>query len=273
MKHFSALAALALGATAALGEAPGSPSAQAPRGSASPVPPSRLAEWTARTGGMVEQVPNGKSILIVDARRDKALGFAPLAKTAQAMLHLPFEVKEVECRAVSSPYAAAAPFRDEMHPAVMFVFDAAGLPTLSIYPEDAIGCLNVHALADGDGAAVRQRLLREFWRLAGFTLGGYAQGGLGCVMQPVFSVGDLDEVRGSSLNPLQFNGIFNASLKLDLRSDRPVPYSAACKMGWAPPPTNDAQRAIYERFRNKRLDARDPTARWKRDFPDKAGRK
>ena len=96
--------------------------------------------------------------------------------------------------------------------------------------------------------------------MTAFTLGGYTQGGVGgSVMQPVFTVSELDAIRGSALNPLQFNGILNAAMKLDLRSDKPVPYSAACKMGWAPPPTNEAQRVIYERFR-------DPASRFKRDF-------
>ena len=70
-----------------------------------------------------------------------------------------------------------------------------------------------------------------------------------------------------------FPYFFSASIKLDLRSDKAVPYSAACKMGWAPPPTNDVQRAIYERFKNKRIDSKGPTARWKRDFPEKAEKK
>ena len=270
MKHLLAVITSVMAFMASSGSDAPSP-AQPPR-NITPVPPAKMAEWTKRTGGMVKQDPNGKSILIVDARKDKTLGFGPLAKTAQVMLHLPFEVKEVETRTVSNPYAEANAFKDGKHPAVMFVFDTEGLPNLSIYPENAVGCLNVHALADGDAAVVKQRLLREFWRLTGFTLGGYAPG-MGSVMQPAFSVSDLDEIHGSTLNPLQFNGILNAAIKLDLRTDRAVPYSAACKMGWAPPPTNDVQKAIYERFMNRCINSADPSARWKRDFPDNKGEK
>jgi hypothetical protein len=259
MKKVIAVIAIALVPVMSMGA--GSPPSSGAR-NITPVPPEKMAEWTARTGGMIEQIPNGKSVLVVDARNDKTLELAPLVKMVQVMLHLPFELKSVESRAVSDTYAAAAAFKDEKHPAVMLVFDTEGTPPLSIYPENAVGCLNVHELAKGDAMAVKQRLLREFWRLTGFTLGGYAQGGMGGVMLPVFSVADLDEVRGSSLNPLQFNGILNAAIKLDLRSDKPVPYSAACKMGWAPPPTNDVQRAIYERFS-------DPSSRFRRDFRPK----
>ena len=256
MKQVIAMIAISLAPVVSMGA--GSPPASGSK-NITPVPPAKMAEWTARTGGMIEQVPNGKSVLVVDARKDKSLELVPLVKMVQVMLHLPFELKSVESLAVSNTYAEAIAFKDEKHPAVMFVFETEGMPPLSIYPENAVGCLNVHALAKGDVMAVKQRLVREFWRLTGFTLGGYAQGGIGGVMLPVFSVADLDEVRGSSLNPLQFNGILNAAMKLDLRSDKPVPYSAACKMGWAPPPTNEAQRVIYERFRN-------PESRFRRDF-------
>ncbi len=40
-------------------------------------------------------------------------------------------------------------------------------------------------------------------------------------------------------------------------------YRTACMQGWAPAPTCDVQRTLWER-------AKDPTARWKQDFGDKA---
>ena len=150
---------------------------------------------------------------------------------------------------------------------MLALVDLPGAASLSVYPEEAIAVVNAAALKGaGDPVKLRMRLGKEIWRAFGFALGGYAQPLPGCVLQPVYSVEELDALKGNQLAPNRLNGVYRSAGRLGLHSDRPVPYSMACRQGWAPPPTNDAQRVLWERFRREREDAKDPTARWKRDF-------
>ena len=55
--------------------------------------------------------------------------------------------------------------------------------------------------------------------------------------------------------------------KMGISPYRRVTYKMAVKEGWAPAPTNDYQKAIWDKV--KAAASPDPTARWKSDFGGK----
>lgn len=226
-----------------------------------PVHPSKMAEFNAKTGGLVEPPADIRKVVFLDARKKDASPLTNLTASAGLHLGLSTEVRKVDLKDGECPYGIAKVAREKGAGAAILFIERENFPTLSVYPEDAISVVNVLPLLDADYPVFRRRLVKEFWRSLSLTLGGYACGGqLGSVMQPVFSLAELDEIRGFSIPPPQVGVINGTKPKLKLFNPNAVPYSRACREGWAPAPTNDVQRKIYERFRN-------PTARFNTDFP------
>ena len=67
------------------------------------------------------------------------------------------------------------------------------------------------------------------------------------VLSPAYSVGQIDNIRIKMFSPLHISSIMHTARMLDLPILRPTTYAAACRMGWAPPPTNDIQRVIWDK--------------------------
>ena len=126
--------------------------------------------------------------------------------------------------------------------------EEAGAPTLLIAPEDKWGRLNVARLASDspDIGTLHRRFTKELWRCYGMTLGAFNSGYSPCVMRTVFTLADLD--RDSSLMPcpLVYDKIQGVNNTLKVDATRRVSYKKACQEGWAPQPTNDVQKAIWD---------------------------
>ena len=126
--------------------------------------------------------------------------------------------------------------------------EEAGAPTLLIAPEDKWGRLNVARLVSDspDAGTLRRRFTKELWRCYGMTLGAFNSGYSPCVMRTVFTLADLD--RDSSLMPcpLVYDKIQGVNNTLNVDATRRVSYKKACQEGWAPQPTNDVQKAIWD---------------------------
>lgn len=154
---------------------------------------------------------------------------------------------------------------------VMLVDGGEGAPLVTVYSEEGLALVNMTALCKGaEGSGLRQdRVEKLTWRAIGHLVGCGAPDGYTCVMQPVRDLAELDAVPNKFIHPASF---FKARAYFDLCGVTPArkgTYESAVRQGWAPPPTNDVQKAIWEKEKAKKSDAADPTNRWKRDFPDK----
>lgn len=224
-----------------------------------PVPASKMAEFNAKTGGVVNPPVDIRQMLFLDARETEHSSLNNLVEAASKHIGLKAEVRQVSIGSEVEAYKIAKDSINAVTGAVVVFIENESAPSLSVFPEDAITVVNIHQLKDSDYQTYRRRLVKEFWRSIAFTLGGYACGGMQSVMQPVYSVKDLDAVKGFSIPPQQI-GVINAiKPRLKIYNPVPVPYSRACREGWAPAPTNDVQKALYERFNT-------PTARYNADF-------
>ena len=146
---------------------------------------------------------------------------------------------------------------------VVAIFNGGERPRLSVFPEDRIGLINADRFAS---VLLDKILLREIWRTIGFTGGtGYAPY-RGCVMQPAFNDTDIAALMGDVLQPMTLQPFRKFEDRFGMKRTRMVPYELACEQGWAPAPTNAAQKAVWDKVHAA------PKTPMKIEFDPKKGR-
>lgn len=134
--------------------------------------------------------------------------------------------------------------------ACLYVIDDPKMPTLLHAPEQRWTMVNVASLKAGDGekaaffeARCRKELVRGLSLLCGTQTSNYPNSLLLSVTKPE----DLDEFVSDKL-PVDIPARFQPYLKrLGITPLEMVPYVRACREGWAPAPTNDIQKAIWDK--------------------------
>ncbi len=198
-----------------------------------------------RHGGYIRNTRN-QTGRIVFADCQDAIPLATSESTAEKLADL-FRI-EVTARKASANEIAdpAAYLKANSANAVIFIVVNDTDPSLLIAPEDRWAKINVGKLGDADARSRTQKeILRAFIYLCGGITSQYQ-----------------DQLCNYIGNPRQLDGITNPALSLDLmmRINGYLPsigvnpyvkatYLNACKEGWAPAPTNDAQKAIWEKIK------------------------
>lgn len=134
---------------------------------------------------------------------------------------------------------------DGNSPAKIDLVERDDATTLTINPEDFKAIVNVKALAaDGATADVVEARLRKEVVRAGFFLMGSGST-LYDVTKPIVGLKDLD---GLTENDVSAETVvhMNCKAKAGVRTIRFSTYRQACREGWAPTPTNDVQKAIWD---------------------------
>ena len=68
-------------------------------------------------------------------------------------------------------------------------------------------------------------------------------------MCPIKSVQDLDVIQVERPCPEPFNKMIDGAKTFGIEPIRMATYRIACEEGWAPAPTNDVQKAIWEKVK------------------------
>ena len=201
-----------------------------------------------KTGGFVDVAAKGTSVLVIDARA-KA-GGAPdqfrmifeklskthveVEKTPLASTACPVAVVKERLAAVKAAYA-------------LIVVENDKTSGLSVQPEDRVVVINAAKYKEGSDPVRREeRVLKELWRGLGFV------GGLGYapfkndVLQPVFSVTELDGLEYQVMQPMNFMRMYERMAKFGVKRARHIPYRIAVTEGWASAPTNEYQKAVWD---------------------------
>ena len=131
----------------------------------------------------------------------------------------------------------------------LFIIDDPKMPMSLISPESKWGMMNLAPLLQDSPSEItlKMRMVKQLIRISTITFGGGVSQYKGSPLQPVFSVKDLDATEGSSFTidaKLPFSRNLGA---LGITQDRKVTYRRACQEGWAPAPTNEFQKAIWEK--------------------------
>lgn len=134
----------------------------------------------------------------------------------------------------------------------LYIVDDEKLPMSLIAPEARWAVVNVAPLASGRGekpAFFEARVRKEIARIGCLLFGGVGSD----YKQNLLSfVGDPEGLDRSATDNLPVDGVQRCGRylhDLGVRQWRLVTYRDACQQGWAPLPTNDFQKAIWEAVR------------------------
>lgn len=245
MKHLPALllsSLVALSAPPAL-SADGAAPAPAPAGGAE-----KKISRVELLGGFATRDPTGPAIVLADTVGGSAY---PLSRVVTEYTTLqPTRIETVAEKAAGDILAYARGVMKSRNALMVVVLAAEGdAPALSVYPEERIAVVNMDRLAGGaDERRLEDRTIKEIWRAMGFLFGvGYAPDDFSA-MQPVGTLPELDAVRAQLINPRDMRICSRLCDKHGAVRGVRTTYRQAVVDGWAAEPTNDVQRAIWEKY-------------------------
>ena len=131
----------------------------------------------------------------------------------------------------------------------VIVVDNPGLPALLGAPEEGWGMVNVAKLGgvDVDASTLAARTRREILRAFALAAGAlYAVPG-DFVLQPVSKPTELDRLHRECFGVAILHVLPRTLPIFGVSQAQQASYRNACQQGWAPAPTNDVQRAIWDK--------------------------
>lgn len=119
---------------------------------------------------------------------------------------------------------------------------------LILAPENFWASINVRSLAkDNPPAAIlKNRVEKELKRAYAFVNGGTCGSEPGGLCGTVASLSDLDAIQAKLYTPDVEVRLLNNQASVGVEPYRVVKYIDACQEGWAPAPTNEYQKAIWD---------------------------
>lgn len=212
----------------------------------------RYREKVEKEGGLVDGLIPGKDIRIVNAQKTVAESeIADIVKTMRNTLRVQIEIVP-GVDGEKCPFAVAErAFEGGGTAGVVAIVESGKFPRLVIRPEDHTAIVNVSELKKDspDAEKLSLRVRKEIWRGFGYAMGAANSGYQPCVMRDVKSLADLDEKPIAILSPEPLMRIDPALRQLGLAQLRHATYKRACEEGWAPAPTNDWQKAVWQKVK------------------------
>ena len=186
---------------------------------------------------------DGKIVRIVDGQREvprKTIDEA--AQSIKNALSFPVEVVD----GTSAPEALA----DGRAGVAVFLDGRDGAPTLLAAPDSGWAAVGVKALKAGDPTdqVFHARVRKEVWRAFAYAF-GVGHESVPSVLRPIYSLGELEAMDAECPSPISLDAITKCAARRGISRFRYVSYHQACREGWAPAPTNDAQRAVWEQVK------------------------
>jgi predicted Zn-dependent protease len=134
---------------------------------------------------------------------------------------------------------------------VVVVGDVPGYPPLLLAPERRWALVNISALTEDSPSPslLAERTRKEMLRGFGFLMGAANSNFDVCLMKSVFSVQDLDALSAKFISIEILNKILKQAQKMGIKPPHMTTYRKAVEEGWAPAPTNDIQRAVWNELK------------------------
>ena len=204
-----------------------------------------------RFGGLLPKPGSaqGKVLVLNGQKRVAAGDLAPALEQIKVRLHPDIEIRESSAPEIDAVAAAVKAAGGQLG---IILTDKPGIPSLITAPEEGWALVNVAKLADGNPAAdvlaarVRKEILRAF-----ALIGGGAFMALDAiVMRPDVRIpADLDTIKLEQYGIDICRTLERNLPRLGVVPWRITTYANACAEGWAPQPTNEFQKAIWDKAR------------------------
>ena len=203
-----------------------------------------VARRISSEGGYVESVSKGGKVSIVDAQSVvPRVVLETVAASIRRTLWLAVDVNNGETGKQYRP--------KEGYPIVISLTDTGNGTTLLVAPEQCWAVIDTKSLSNDSPSekVLADRTQKEIWRALAIILGVSNSSVQPCVMSQVNSLNDLDAIKTNVPSPEPFIIMGRVALHLGLSRVVRASYRRACQEGWAPLPTNDVQKAIFEQVK------------------------
>lgn len=212
---------------------------------------SRAPYIERRHGGYVRKAGSayGKVVFLNAQKRVPREALGAAFKEIDLNVHPIWTFEDVEGVKLTNPKADIAKRGGNVG---VVLGECADLPALVVAPEEGWAVVNVAMLAEGTSDAekiasrVRKELLRAFALAGGASF--MARGAI--VMRgTVRTAKELDSIPEESYGVDALMALENGLPNYGVMPWRQTTYKRACREGWAPQPTNEYQRAIWNDIR------------------------
>ena len=203
-----------------------------------------------RAGGFIYFPAEGPKLLLCEARGRAALTIDEVARLWKLGSKLEADLLKEPCG--GDPLDYATKVMGERKPLmIVAVVEHDRLPALSVFPEERIGIVNAAKLKghSKDPAATEMRVMKEVWRAIGFIGGLGFSAAKNDVMQPWYTLAELDSTDNAYIQPMSMMGMQQMWNRFGVKQPHKIPYRTAVKQGWAQPPTNDLQKAVWDEIK------------------------
>lgn len=206
-----------------------------------------------RAGGFIHFPAEGPRVLLLDARAKATLTIDEVARLWKLGSKLEADLLK-EPIGGDDPLVHAQGVMEARKPLLLVEVVADDrLPALSVFPEERIGIVNASKLKGGskDPAAPEMRVMKEVWRAIGFIGGLGFSAAKNDVMQPWYTLAELDSTDNAYIQPMAMMGMQQMWDRFGVKKPHKVPYRTAVKQGWASPPTNELQKAVWDEVKKQ----------------------
>ena len=209
----------------------------------------KRAEKIVAAGGIVIKPAQGNYARIVSAQKKVPINFIiDIANQFNTGLSMQIQVDSMEPeldiwatikKAQSLPRTGL----------VTIIVDDAKLPRIFSALENGWAVLNVYGLDDDlpPSDIYTNRLRKEINRAFAQAAGAGLSLNKPCVMEPAYNLFELDNIKFPVISPEAMSKIQDAGNRKNIGRIVRKTYLKACEEGWAPAPTNDVQKAIWDR--------------------------
>lgn len=135
--------------------------------------------------------------------------------------------------------------------AAIFLVDDPSLPMSLVAMESKWALVNVHPIVQDkpDADKLKERQQKLLLRVSTVLLGGATSDLQISAMQSISSLEDLDRSKGKGVDPKSGIAMMRHLPTIGVLQDKMTSYRKACQEGWAPAPTNEYQKAVWEQER------------------------
>ena len=202
----------------------------------------------SRTGGFVrkENSAKGRFVLVNSQNVVPSADLDSAVKTIDRQANILTQIVSVENVGCENIKDAIIKANGVLGVAVI---EDANLPALLTAPEDGWALVNVAKLKQGSPSAVKlaARVRREVLRAFGFISGGAYAGRGDYVMTCVTRPEELDSIIREEYGLTTLKMLPITLPVYGIKPWHRTTYLKACEEGWAPQPTNEFQKAIWEK--------------------------
>lgn len=195
------------------------------------------------SGGIVQRRMEGNKLMIVNAS-----SITPMTAVDRAA-YLIRQLVQIEVE--TSTGEAGKKYRPTTkNPAIVaLIDDPEGDTTILVAPEQNWAVVNVSLLVKDTPRTevLVDRIYKEVWRASAMAMGASNAMTQPCLLRQIGSLRDLDHTKNLLPSPGIVNNMLDVADRLGIVRAKSATYKKACEEGWAPPPTNDVQRAIWDK--------------------------